>query len=335
MILIDAVYLVSPGGVALFQLLTEKLQKSKVDVFYLIDERLREHLSLYGSSFSFIKPKTLERVIFYHNNPLKFTSVICLANVPPPINLKIPTHIYFHNDLLLDTFKSNLNFKSKIILWIKRKYIQIKNKGNYHWHVQTPLIREKLNKHIHVPAINIKVTPFFQELKPKPLKSISTPSFIYVAAYSPHKNHKNLIRGFIQATQKTNTHVNLSLTLDIKTTQTLLTNYKVPDNLNIKSLGMLSKEELIEKYCEHQYLIYPSLKESFGLPLVEAAQLGLKVFAADLPYTYEVIEPSLAFDPLSVSSICEIILNAINLEELKSTELRIENKMEALIENLF
>ena len=84
---------------------------------------------------------------------------------------------------------------------------------------------------------------------------------------------------------------------------------------------------MIKSYKENSFCIYPSLKESFGLPLIEAAQLGNQVIAADLPYVYEVIKPSLTFDPYSTQSISNAILKAIETDNLPETKVLVENKL--------
>lgn len=334
MVLVDTLYLNSAGGKTLLNIFLKKLKQNHIKFILFVDKR---NNFFEGKSNDYIihtKASLCNRKKIYEKYYPKVNIIICLSNIPPPFHINIPVHIYFHNDLLIDTSGSSLNVNQISLLLLKRLYIKLLNRRSYKWHVQTLLIKKKLNKSINIPFDNINVTPFFQKLKPRQLKSISASSFIYVAAYSPHKNHKNLIKGFIQAAHSTKKTLKLSFTLDSETTQTVLSNFQVPDNLIIKALGILSKDILIENYCKNKFLIYPSLKESLGLPLIEAAQLGLKVIAADLPYTHEVIEPSLTFDPLSASSICDVILNALNLNEIKSTKIKIESKIETLIENL-
>ena len=51
------------------------------------------------------------------------------------------------------------------------------------------------------------------------------------------------------------------------------------------------------------YLVYPSLVESFGLPLIEAQINHVNIIASDLPYVYDVCKPYLVFDPRSVNDI--------------------------------
>jgi hypothetical protein len=51
--------------------------------------------------------------------------------------------------------------------------------------------------------------------------------------------------------------------------------------------------------------------ESFGLPLIESVDSGMKVLAPDLPYVYDVIRPSLTFDPWDKPSIAGAVLMAM------------------------
>ena len=64
---------------------------------------------------------------------------------------------------------------------------------------------------------------------------------------------------------------------------------------------------MCELYASSKCLIFPSLEESFGLPLIEAIDMGLDVLSSDLEYVYEVINPSLSFNPNDVQSIADTI----------------------------
>jgi glycosyltransferase involved in cell wall biosynthesis len=69
-----------------------------------------------------------------------------------------------------------------------------------------------------------------------------------------------------------------------------------------------------ELYFNCPYLIFPSIMESFGLPLIEAADSGMKVLAADLPYVYDVVTPSATFAPYDKTAIAQAVLHAMNSE---------------------
>ena len=69
-----------------------------------------------------------------------------------------------------------------------------------------------------------------------------------------------------------------------------------------------------ELYFNCPYLIFPSIIESFGLPLIEAADSGMKVIASDLPYVYDVVKPSLTFDPYDKIAIADAVMKAMDPE---------------------
>jgi len=123
--------------------------------------------------------------------------------------------------------------------------------------------------------------------------------FFYPASYYQHKNHKKLIEAFNMLFQYTNLSCKLILTLEI---------YELKKIIKINQphficLGKLDYENIIRIYDYIDYLVYPSLYESYGLPLIEASTKNVKIIASDLDYVYEVCKPFLTFDPLSTNDI--------------------------------
>jgi len=71
----------------------------------------------------------------------------------------------------------------------------------------------------------------------------------------------------------------------------------------VHNIGRVSTERCMQVYSEVDALFYPSLTESYGLPLVEAMVLGLPVIAADLPYARWMCEDeAIYFDPEDIES---------------------------------
>ncbi len=71
----------------------------------------------------------------------------------------------------------------------------------------------------------------------------------------------------------------------------------------ILNAGMTDQANLAEQYTRSSALFFPSLAESFGNPLLEAASFGLPVLAADLPYARDVMGGgAIYFNPHSVDS---------------------------------
>ena len=97
--------------------------------------------------------------------------------------------------------------------------------------------------------------------------------------------------------------------------------------MKLINLGILDKKGLVVAYEEANFFIFPSLKESFGLPLIEASNFLCFILASDLEYVHEVIIPSLTFDPYSTQSISDAILKAIETDNLPETKVLVENKL--------
>jgi glycosyltransferase involved in cell wall biosynthesis len=73
-------------------------------------------------------------------------------------------------------------------------------------------------------------------------------------------------------------------------------------------LGYVSVEELAYLYRRARMLVFPSLFEGFGIPLVEAMAVGCPVVAADATSIPEVTgEAGVLFDPTSVQAMADSI----------------------------
>ena len=82
-------------------------------------------------------------------------------------------------------------------------------------------------------------------------------------------------------------------------------------------------------------MIFPSLNESFGLPLIEAVNNECKIIAPNLPYVNQVLIPTLNFDPYSTSSIVKSIKEATGNLNLKPSKIIIENKIDTFVKYIY
>lgn len=90
--------------------------------------------------------------------------------------------------------------------------------------------------------------------------------------------------------------------------------------LEYEYCGMVSDEELNRLYCEAFCLIYPSLYEGFGLPVIEAQMAGCPAIACNCSSIPEVIsDKRMLLDDVSYDSLS----NALKLLEDKQTRLEI------------
>jgi glycosyltransferase involved in cell wall biosynthesis len=79
------------------------------------------------------------------------------------------------------------------------------------------------------------------------------------------------------------------------------------DGLRITNFGNLSQSAVFKLYKSSSALIYPSLSESLGLPLIEASKFGIPIVAAELDYVRDSCVPEQTFDPSSALSIARAV----------------------------
>ncbi len=332
-IIIDTIYLNSEGGKEILFNLIEFLENNKLlnDYYFLIDKRFNNYRYLDIINYEFLNSSETARKSFYLNTKINYKSVVCMSNIPPPLRLKQKTYIYFHNVLLLQPFKSNAKFHHKIINFLKKIYIISRISRSYKWIVQTELIRQNLSNSLSISKNIIEVMPIYRNEASNQIDRIKN-SFLFVSSISSHKNHERLFKAFIHASKKNNSKIELHLTIpENDFLKSIYNNLRYPKNLKIINHGILKKNKLYKLYCSSEFSIFPSLNESFGLPLLESVNNGTKVIAADLDYVNEIIVPSLKFDPKSINSISDSILKAISESELKESKILVQNKIDTFV----
>lgn len=333
MILVDSIYINESGGLVLLKYLVKVLEDSDVDVFYLFDDRTFDVFRHIESNKKlFLSNSVFKRTAFYVRYKNKYTSVLCFGNIPPPIKLSVPVYVYFHQQLFLDIPK-NFTLINKAIYFFKQKVLDFYKNNATAWIVQNHLMKNKFKKkYLDIYDSDIKVLPFYPPLRIESFGGIERKknSFLYISNSSPHKNHRLLIEAFCNVFDKVSIG-SLLVTIPSSSIELCqLISEKLELGYPILNVGFIDREKLTEIYLSHEYLIFPSLAESFGLGLVEAIDAGCKVIASDLPYAYEVCKPSLTFDPYSIFSIEDAILNAID-SNLPYSEKIISNDIEQLI----
>ena len=325
MTLIDAVYINSFGGKTILELILGKLINSRTSYHIIFDSRLEsKYLDILNNKdYTIIFSNHKNRKNFYLKNINRFSSILCLSNIPPPIHTLVKTSVFFHNSLLLNPLNHQISFKNRLINLLKFSYIKYYNQNDYNWLVQTRYIDKLLQTHLKINPKNIFIYPIIKEESESFNSKKSPNNFVYVSSRVSHKNHIRLLNAFIVVANKTIKGMKLHLTLNKEE----LFKKKYPNNLKVEFHGTLSRDSVNELYNSCEFAIYPSLVESFGLPLIEAANHGCKVIASDLQYVHEIIKPSLTFDPYSIESISSAILKAIDTDNLPETNVLVENKL--------
>jgi glycosyltransferase involved in cell wall biosynthesis len=141
--------------------------------------------------------------------------------------------------------------------------------------------------------------------------------FIYVADGEPHKNHRNLIEAWCLLASE-EIRPSLALTIDPSRYAPLCAFIQercTAHDLNITNLGVVTPQEILARYLASSALVFPSNFESFGLPLIEASQVGLPIIAGERDFVRDVCSPVHTFDPESPVSICRAIRRFLDVPE--------------------
>jgi glycosyltransferase involved in cell wall biosynthesis len=127
------------------------------------------------------------------------------------------------------------------------------------------------------------------------------PMLLYPARPWPHKNHQRLFEAFARLRE---TRPQLRLVLTGGGLERL---EPLPEG--IESLGSVTSEHLASLYRRAACLVYPSLYEGFGLPVLEAMACGCPVAATNAGAVPEIAgDAAVLFDPTDVDAMAAAIV---------------------------
>jgi glycosyltransferase involved in cell wall biosynthesis len=331
LILIDALFINKGGGAVLLDYLIEQLlvHPKKDEFFFLLDPRYKIPAGL-DKNFVVISNSIKDRIRFYKQNKNKYTKVFCFANTPPPVKLRVPVYTYFHNQKLLEAPKQRFK-KDYRRIYVKYLFIKLYNRNTDYYIVQTPhmvdeLVASGLKDSGHCLSI-----PFYDDAKYQvahpPFTERIKDEFVFVSNPSPQKNYSTLLDAWEYLLEKGYTpklHVTIDDTGPLYLARVAALNGK---GAKIVNHVYVDPREL---YFSCPYLIFPSIMESFGLPLIEAVDSGMKVLASNLPYVHDVVVPSLTFEPYNRVSIADAVIKALETE-LPFPKLVTTNEVDKLV----
>ena len=127
-------------------------------------------------------------------------------------------------------------------------------------------------------------------------KNFKKPFFLHVGGQRNNKNTQHIIKSFINS--GLNKEFELRFVGD---------NKKIQNEMKCTGIhfdGFINEDELVEYYTEAMCLVYPSLNEGFGLPIIEAMSLGTPVITSNIGAMAEVAgDAALLIDPHNESDL--------------------------------
>jgi glycosyltransferase involved in cell wall biosynthesis len=340
MILIDAAYINQSGGKILLEYLIETIivKGLEKEFFFILDKRLSSKYinKLHPEFIRIMSPSESERRRFYKKMPFRFTTVFCFANVPPPYRLQLQkVFILFHNALILSSVHAKYNLMTNIKFFLKRIYIEIKSSKDYTWIVQTNHMSCLLKDKLGVKDAAVKILPIYDVSMFAGLNEqleINRNNFLYVADGVKQKNHVLLLQAWEIIFDRAQLPITLHLTIPSQFTTLINEIQRLrAKGVSIVNHGFCDLSELQNLYRTCNYFITPSLAESFGLPIIEAATAGCEILAADLEYVYDVVEPMATFNVCSPQDLADCVMSTFEGGESGKTKIIIENKIENLL----
>lgn len=252
--------------------------------------------------------------------------VLCFGNLPPAFRLKGQVTVFVQNRYLIDKVSlAAFNWKTALRLRLERAWLKMTSQGVSRFVVQTATMRRLLSESLGIRLDRVRVLPYIAQDATILSSGRASPilsdhlgfDFIYPASGDPHKNHRCLIDAWCLLAQQ-GIRPRLLLTIDRTLYPDLceyLTTRIIEHGLDIVNDGFVAHDVLYARYRQAKALIYPSLVESFGMPLLEARMAGLPILAGELDYVRDVVDPLETFDAQSSVSITRAVRRFLGFPE--------------------
>ena len=286
-------------------ILLERIKTTIIFRRYLKRAKKKEFLNEYylnGIPPLFRFPKTSNRVFIFCQNKNIYKFINCFDK-----KLFFKIKFYIYNALHIFLINSFLRDSDTLIVQTSSmkkciSNLKPKNKILIKDHYWKNLSLDCFNSNINEKNNNFKDTQIIE------LEKIakSNKLFFYPASFDPHKNHKILFNVFINLSKNEFNNIKLVVTLNSNHI-----NKKYKNNNHIIFLGNQTHSNIKKIYKIVDFLIFPSLNESLGLPLIEAKLNNLPIISSDLDYVYDVCVPIFTFNPYSEQDIYSKIVESI------------------------
>lgn len=308
------------GGLTLLRALL-RAWPTQLSLFAWLDYRAQALVRLpFQSTVRWVKPSVLARLaaeIQLSKQAESGDTVICFHGIPPIFHNDATINVFLQNRLLIDR-SSTLEYsaKGRVRLCVNRFLFDALCERVSVFFVQTPSMEVLLQRRFGANSHRIHVTPFVGLITEKFGDERRQWDFVFVADGQPYKNHKRLVEAWIML-KRWGLRPSLVLTLSDRDSELRnWVNRQVEHyDLDITDLGQVDNVTMHRIYSSVGALIFPSLVESFALPLVEARIKGLPIVAGELDYVRDVCVPVQSFNPLSAVSMARAVRRFLDCDD--------------------
>ena len=248
--------------------------------------------------------------------------ILCFGNLPPLFKVKGKIIVFLQNRYLVENTRLNeFRFFTRTRIRFERMWLRLRKSCIQKCLVQTKTMQRLVENVLNITPDIQTFVGIYNESKLNYHASSENIhkkefDFLYVASGEPHKNHRVLIKAW-EILANEDIRPTLCLTLDQYKDYRLYNwiNHKMKAfGLNVICVGEIPRQNIYHLYNKSRALIYPSIVETVGLPLIEAKAVGIPVLAGELDYVRDVIDPDQTFNPLSAQSIACSVKRFLNIE---------------------
>lgn len=313
------------GGFVLLQALTAAWPRD-VQLIAFLDARAHGQIMLPdGAQVTWVDTRISSRLkaeVCLGSTAKANDVILCFHGLPPLLTNPAKVVVFLQNRLYLERkLLSGYRLKTRMRLFVERLVCRIFRQRVAEYIVQTPSMQRAVLQWYgaHPPEQPpVRVLPFVETLCKPPERNVRVLDwdFVYVADGEAHKNHWTLLAAW-QLLAQDGLHPSLALTLCPRDRALKREVAALSDEagLRIKDLGRIPHENVFALYTTSRALIFPSISESFGLPLIEATHAGLPILASELDYVRDVCRPVQTFDPTSAVSIARAVKRFLAVPE--------------------
>lgn len=323
MILVQASNIHTGGGAVLLNEVLKSLDSLGQPCTVFVDTRFK-HPLFNNIVLRKVQPSLVGRLMaewqIFRQGSQQSSTILCFGNLPPLFPVKGKAVLFFQNVILLDKYSSFLfSWKVSLKHKIERFWLKCALRHIDQVFVQSESVRSAFCDQFQIKDVG--VVAFANTIEPISIQQVSDRTgFVYVATADPHKNHQKLFQAW-KILSTMNLYPKLVLTAQsFDQVSSILYQEALSAGARIQLLSDLKRTDILSLYQQAEALIFPSLAESLGLPLIEAQQAGLPIIASELDYVRDLVDPAETFDPQSALSIARAVARFMKVQAPSRTQ---------------
>ena len=314
MIVINAIGIKKGGGkVVLDELISGIIKKNIKNVVLLLDNKIYsnkekiETLHFHGN-FLLKYYKVIKYLILKEKSNVLF---VISVNSLPLLYIKSKQWILFQNrNLLLECLPKFQvkDYLKAISFWL---LVKLANKKNiiiiYHLN-ETLIFLKKIfinSSFVRASLINNKTIQNININKKKQIKNHTiTGKFIFISSETINKNNQILFESWRKVKQQLP-----CATLTVIGLKNIPEEFKKDKSIEIYyDLTFDETNDLIKK---SNVLVFTSISECLGMPLLEAKSNNIKIIAPDIDFVWEVVSPTYIYNHKDCSSLIRVMVKSL------------------------